>query len=139
MEVLYNYNLEEHKDFNKFYKKSVEEDKVKIMEKQKILKYIKLNPDTHQVRTRLIPKYLTNGIMPDMIPDYPVDITGFKPAVVKKTRRKYDKPKVNHYKTYDAWRCWDREWPDWAPEYQNIKVYLKPKYLINVNFLNLYI
>jgi hypothetical protein len=126
----YNYNFEQNKEFKIRFDQYMKEDEEKLLEKHRILKYIKLHPDNQQVKDRLIPKYLTKGVTLDQIPDYDVDITGWKPAVTRKSRRKYLNKKIDtNISNYEAWRCFDREFPVWSEEHCNLKVFLRPKYL----------
>jgi hypothetical protein len=129
----YNYNYEANREFTKKFPKYVEEDKKQTLEKHKLYKYMKLYPDSLQVKLRFIPKHLPDGVTTENIPDYPVDITGYKPAITKKSRRQYNRPKVDtEYKNYHVWRCLDRPWPVFDPEMDFLKVNLVPKNIIAV-------
>jgi hypothetical protein len=137
--VGYSYNIEDNKEFHKNFEKYVEIDKKKVVEKQKLLKYIKLNPNNQQVKLRFIPEHLPIGVDTEMIPDYDVDISGYKPNITKKSRRIYKEPRVDTYfKNYEAWRTFDRVFHSFVVNSEFLKVELIPKYLINVN-LNLFI
>jgi len=132
-EVEYAYNIEGNKEFQKKFPQFVQEDKKASLEKKKLLKYMKLYPDNQQVRLRFIPRNLPVGITPEKIPDYDVDISGYKPAITKKSRRKFDRPRVDtNFKNYEAWRCFDRVFMAFSEEMDFIRVNLIPKNLINV-------
>jgi hypothetical protein len=131
--VGYNYNSEHYREFHSKFQKYVDEDKQKVLERKKLWKYVKLNPNDHQVRTRFLPKLLPDGVTPDMIPDYDVDITGFRPKVTKKSRRKYNAPRVDtDFKNYECWRCFDRVFSAFSHQYTCVRVNLIPKNLIAV-------
>jgi ribosomal protein L17 len=137
--VGYSYNTEENKEFHKNFEKYVEIDKKKVLEKQKLLKYIKLNPNNQQVKLRFIPQHLPDGVTPEMIPDYDVDINGYKPDITKKSRRIYKEPRVDtNFKNYEAWRTFDRVFHAFDVDSEFLKVELIPKYLINVNLNYIY-
>jgi hypothetical protein len=129
----YSYNIEGNKEFHKKFSKMVDEDRLKMIEKQKLMKYIKLNPHNQQVKDRFIRKMLPDGITPDMIPDYDVDIKDYRPKVTKKSRRKFNREKVDtNFKNYEAWRCFDRNFMFFNEETDFLKVNLIPKYVIAV-------
>ena len=132
-EVEYSYNIEGNREFNKKFPQFVKEDKKVAQEKQKLLKYMKLNPDDQQIRLKYAPRNLPVGVTHDKIPEYDVDINGYKPSVTKKSRRKFDRPRVDtNFKNYEAWRCFDRLYTTFSEEMDFIKVILSPKYLISV-------
>ena len=131
--VGYSYNIEENKEFHRKFSLYVAADQKKTLDKQKLMKYIKLNPNDQQVRLRFMPKLLPDGVTPQMIPDYDVDITGYKPDITKKSRKKYKTPRVDtDFKNYEAWRTFDRVYHVFSEENEFLKVDLIPKYLINV-------
>ena len=132
-EVEYAYNIEGNKEFHKKFPQFVQEDKKATLEKKKLMKYMKLHPDNQQVRLRFIPRNLPVGITPEKIPDFDVDISGYKLAITKKSRRKFDRPRVDtNFKNYEAWRCFDRVFMAFSEEMDFIRVNLIPKNLINV-------
>lgn len=127
----YNYNIEENKQFYKNYAKLLAEDKVQTLEKQRLLKYMKLNPDSMQVKNRFLPK-LPIGITLDKIPDYDVDISNYKPAINRKTRKSLRKINLDtDVSNYEAWRCFDRNYKIFSIEQPFVNVELSPKNLIN--------
>lgn len=128
---IYNYNIEQNKEFSYDFKKMVKEDEENTLEKQRMIKYIKLNPTNHQVRTRLIPKYVPPHVSIDKLPDFDVDITNWKPPVTKKSRRMFNRSKIDSdFTNYEAWRCFDRPVEDFTEKDQFITILLKPKHLI---------
>lgn len=132
MNVTYSYNIEQHRDFHKMYEQSKKEDLKNMIEKQKLIKYIKENPDNHAVKTRHHKQNFPVSI--DKLPDYDVDIAGYKPTVTKKSRRKYDYPKYNtDFKNYSAWRCFDREQLVYSEDEPYLLVKLIPQKLVEVN------
>jgi hypothetical protein len=132
--VGYSYNIEENKEFHRNFENYVKIDKKKVLEKQQLLKYIKLNPNNQQVKLRFIPEYLPNGVTTEMIPDYDVDISEYKPNITKKSRRIYKEPRVDtDFKNYEAWRTFDRVFHSFNLDSEFLKVELTPKYLMNVN------
>lgn len=137
-EVEYSYNIEGNREFYKKFPQFVKEDKKVIQEKQKLLKYMKLNPDNQQIRLKYAPRNLPVGITHDKIPEYDVDINGYKPSISKKSRRKFDRPRVDtNFKNYEAWRCFDRVYSTFSEEMDFIKVNLSPKHLISVRIYKL--
>lgn len=133
-DIDYAYNIEGHREFYRKFPQFVKEDKKVIEEKQKLFKYMKLHPDNQQIRLKFIPRNLPNGVTVEKIPDYNVDITGYKPTITKKSRRKFDRPRVDtNFKNYQAWRCFDRVFMTFAEEMDFIRVNLIPKNLMNVS------
>jgi hypothetical protein len=132
-EIEYSYNIEGNKEFYRKFPQFVQEDKKAQLEKQKLYKYMKLHPDNQQVRLRFIPRNLPTGITPEKIPDYDVDISGYKPTITKKSRRKFNRLRVDtNFKNYEAWRCFDRVYMTFSEEMDFIRVQLIPTNLINV-------
>jgi hypothetical protein len=132
-EIEYAYNIEGHKEFYRKFPKFVQTDMKTIQEKQKLYKYMKLNSDNQQIRLRFLPRNLPSGVTVEKIPDYDVDISGYKPTITKKSRRKFDRPRVDtNFKNYQAWRCFDRVFMIFAEDMDFIRVNLIPKNLINV-------
>lgn len=106
MKIDYSYNYEQNKEFKHTFNKIFEEDQKKLIEKMKLIKYIKSNPQKYGVRNRWLAKHFNVPI--EKLPDYDVDITGFKPEPTKKSKRKYEKRMANDISNYEAWRVFDR-------------------------------
>lgn len=133
MTVNYSYNIEQHRDFHKMYEASKAEDLKKMIEKQKLIKYIKQNPNNHAVKTKLHKQNFPVTL--DKLPNYDVDITGYKPPITKKSRRKYNVPKYNtQFSNFSAWRCFDREYQQFNEEDPCLEVTLSPLKLVQVNY-----
>jgi hypothetical protein len=134
MQVNYSYNIEGNKEFHKLFSKLKKDDMDKQEYEEKVLKYIKTNPTDNQVRTSLMPKYLTEGMTVENIPNSNIDITNFKPKISKKSRRKYSHERHDRdISNYEAWRCFDREWTYYSPQDMAfVRVELIPSNLILV-------
>lgn len=142
MKIDYAYNYEKHREFFYNFDKIFAEDQKKLIEKMKLIKYIKSNPNDFAVQNRWIPKNYNVPI--EVLPDYDVDITGYKPESTKKSKRKYAKRSANDIRNYEAWRAFDRTPGLFCAEEVNIHLELSPKNLIHViiykiEFFKLYI
>jgi hypothetical protein len=127
----YNYNFEEHREFQRAFDKYTKEDKERLLYQEKLIKYIKTYPNRPEVKHSLLKKHVVVPL--DSLPDYDVDITGFKPPVAKKSRRKYDKPKYDiDIKDYHCWRSFDRTKPFFTDQQAYLSVELIPKNLVDV-------
>jgi hypothetical protein len=134
LQMNYNFNFEEHKGFVTMYNQLKKEDEERILEQQKLLKYIKTYPDRPEVKFR----FIKNVVIPlDNIPDYDVDISSFKPKNTRKSRRKYKEPDDEHFKNYDCWRSFDRIFSKFAEDQPFLRIELIPKKLIQVYHINL--
>ena len=127
--INYNYNYEQHKEYTKMFKEVEIQDKQEQIQEMKLLKYIKENPDRHNVKHRLMKKIV---VPLDKIPNFPVDIEGYTPKVSKKSRRHYQAKKFDtSLDGYTSWRCWDREMDFLNPlNHVFLPVKLSPKKLM---------
>ena len=106
LDINYNYNYEQHRDFTNTFKKQKAIDEKRTLEEQKYLKHIKENREHPGVKASKISKLV---VPVEKLPDYNVDITNYKPERTKKSRRIYDRRLHDiNITNYDAWRCWDR-------------------------------
>ena len=106
VEVNYNYNYEEHKDFTKRLKDQKIKDEERLLQEKKYFKYLKDNKDDPEIKSTKISR-LTVPI--EKIPDFDVDTSNYQPKRSQKSRRLYDRKLHDiNISNYDAWRCWDR-------------------------------
>jgi hypothetical protein len=106
LEINYNYNFEQHRDFTHTFKKQRAIDDKRLLEEQKYLKHLKENKDHPGVKASKIPKL---AVPVEKLPDYDVDVSNYKPERTKKSRRIYDRRLHDiNITNYDAWRCFDR-------------------------------
>jgi hypothetical protein len=132
LQINYNFNFEEHREFQKMYNQYKKEDENRILEQHKLMKYIKTYPNRPEVKFKLINKVV---VPLDNIPDYDVDISSYKPKITKKSRKKVKAAQDDHFNDYECWRSYDRKYPKYAEDQPFIKVELIPKKLIQVNFV----
>jgi len=106
IDINYNYNFEQHKEYTKMFREVQKEDKEKQNKDMKFLKYVKENQEKHNVKNR----FMKNLVVPiEKIPNFPVDISDYAPKVTRASRRNYDSKKYNlTLEGYDCWRCYDR-------------------------------
>jgi hypothetical protein len=132
LKIDYNYNNEQHKEFNNYFQRIFDEDQKKLNEKMKLVKYVKSHPENYDVKNRWLGKHFPVSV--DKLPDYDVDISDYKPYSTKKSRRKYQHD--NYINNFSAWRCFDRENPIFFEDGINVHVELKPLNLIKVRLIN---
>jgi hypothetical protein len=134
LQMNFNFNFEEHREFTYMFNKFKKADEERILEQQKLIKYIKTYPDRPEVKS----KFMKRIVVPlDNIPDYDVDISNFKPNITRKSRRKYKEADDEHFKNYECWRCYDRIFPTYTEDQPFMKIELIPKKLIQVNCIKL--
>jgi len=132
MKIDFAYNYEQNKEFKHNFDHIFQEDQKKLIEKMKIIKYIKTYPQKYGVRNRWLAKHFNVPI--EKLPDYDVDITGFKPETTKKSKRKYQKRMANDISNYEAWRVFDRAPTFYSAEDIHYNLELVPINLINVRY-----
>jgi len=105
LQLNYNYNFFQHKEFTKFFETQVEKDKKKDLLEKRLLKYLKNVEDKHTDK-KLDEMFLKR----EEIPDYEdVDITELLEQKDKKNTRLRIKTRSSSDTTnYDAWRVFDR-------------------------------
>jgi hypothetical protein len=128
LKIDYNYNTEQHKEFNNYFQRIFDEDQKKLIEKMKLVKYVKTNWENYDVKSRWIGKHFP--VTADKLPDYDVDISDYKPNPTKKSRRKYEHD--NYINNFSAWRCFDRDCTLFFEDGIHVNVELKPINLIKV-------
>lgn len=131
MKVDYAYNFEQNKEFKHTFDSIVQADQKRLNEKMKLVKYIKSNPLKYGVRNRWLAKHFNVPI--EKLPDYEVDIAGFKPEPTKKSRRKYQKRMADDISNYEAWRAFDRVPTFYSADDHHYNVELIPNNLYDVN------
>ena len=135
LKIDYNYNTEQHREFSNYFEQIYNEDQKKLLEKMKLVKYVKENPDNYDVKNRYLGKHFPVPV--ERLPDYDVDISDYKPPTTKKSKRKYG-VKDNNINKYSAWRCFDRESTIFFQDGTHINVEFKPKHLIQVIIFFIY-
>ena len=133
MKIDYAYNYEQNKEFKHTFDNIFQADHKKLIEKMKLVKYIKSNPQRYGVRNRWLAKHFNVPI--EKLPDYDVDIAGFKPEPTKKSRRKYQKRMADDISNYEAWRVFDRVPTFYSAEDHHYNVELIPANLVHVCLL----
>jgi len=133
MKIDYCYNYEQNKEFHHNFERIFDEDQKKLIQKMKLIKYIKTYPSKYGVKNRWLAKHFDVPI--EKLPDYDVDINEFKPDPTKKAKRKFQKRILNDISNYEAWRVFDRIPAFCSAEDHHYNVELIPINLINVIFL----
>lgn len=134
----YNYNFEQHKTYTRELEIAKEKDAKKIENENKLLAYLKLNPDSHFSRN-----YIHKLVIPYEKLKFPVDAVTNKlysewvPEKSKRERRNIVPKHSVELKGYDSWRCFDREIGYIKNYHDNSKrIYISPTKLIKVRANN---
>ncbi len=130
MKIDYAYNIEQNKEFYFTFDKIFQEDQKRLIEKMKLVKYIKTHPNKYGVKNRWIAKHFNVPI--EKLPDYDVDITGFEPQPTKRAKRNYEKRMADDISNYEAWRVFDRLPTFYNEDDHHYNIELIPLNLFNV-------
>jgi len=131
IKVDYAYNYEQNKEFKHTFESIFQADQKKLIEKMKLVKYIKSNPHKYGVKNRWLAKHFNVPV--ETLPDYDVDIAGFKPETTKRSKRKLQKRMADDISNYEAWRVFDRVPTFYSANDHHYNVELIPMNLIHVS------
>ena len=101
----YNYNLEEYRDFTKVLKGRQEKDEKRQLEERKLLKYLK-TVDDHDTNLYLKQKDMNRLMIPE--DPEPLDLSDIPRKLARRKRHTQSEKYDNDISHYDVWRSYDR-------------------------------
>lgn len=137
-ELNYNYNFEDNKIYTEVYHKSKQLDSTKKEEHNKLLSYIKRNPNSPTARN-----YMRKSVVPMHMLNFPLDsdtnkeYLEWKPEPKKHERRKIVEKNSSDITDYECWRNFNGDVPYLKNYYEHSRrILLVPTKLIKVRIIS---